>query len=76
MHDFLVLMDPVIIFIYLRTTDIHFCDQRNGHHPTSKLLECGLAQTYIPFGTLFCGFLLPGKHLLLFDEKHKFSFIL
>ena len=37
-HDFLVLKDPIIICIYLRTTDRHFRDQGNVRHPTSKLL--------------------------------------
>ena len=53
MHDFLVLTDPVIICIYLRTTDIHFYDQRNGHHPTSKLLKCDLVQTLNTFRNPF-----------------------
>ena len=28
-----------------KTTDRHFCDQGNDHHPTSKLLKCDLVQT-------------------------------
>ena len=44
-HDLLVLKDPVIICIYLRTTDRHFRDQGNVRHPTSKLLKCDLVQT-------------------------------
>ena len=40
--DFLVLTDPVIIYIYLGTTDEHFRDQRYVHHPTSKLPKCDL----------------------------------
>ena len=43
-HDFLVLTDPVIICIYLRTTDRHLCDQGNVRHPTSKLLKYDLVQ--------------------------------
>ena len=43
-HDFLVLKDPVIICIYLKTTDRHFRDQGNIPHPTSKLLKCDLVQ--------------------------------
>ena len=35
MHNFLVLTDPVIICIYLRTTGRHFRDQGNIRHPTS-----------------------------------------
>ena len=38
-HDFLVLTDPVIICIYLRTTNRHFRDQGNVCHPTSELLK-------------------------------------
>ena len=48
-HDFLVLTDSVIIFIYLRTTDRHFRDQGNVRHPTSKLLTCDLLQTLNTF---------------------------
>ena len=44
-HDFLVLMDPVIISIYLRTTDRHFYDHGIARHSTSKLLKCDLVQT-------------------------------
>ena len=48
-QDFLVLKDPAIICIYLRTTDRHFCDQGNVHHPTSKLLKFDLVQTLNTF---------------------------
>ena len=48
-HDFLVLADPVIVGIYLRTTDRHFCDQGNVRHPTLKLLKCDLVQTLNTF---------------------------
>ena len=41
-NGFLVLSDPVIICIYLRTTDKHFYDQGNVGHPTSKLIKCDL----------------------------------
>ena len=41
-HDFLVLTEPLIICIYLRTTDRQFCDQRNVRLPTSKLLKYDL----------------------------------
>ena len=44
-HDFLVLAEPAIICIYLRTTDRHFRDQVYARHPTSKLLICDLVQT-------------------------------
>ena len=43
-HDFLVFIDPVIICIYLRSTDRHFHDQGNVRHPTSKLRKYDLIQ--------------------------------
>ena len=43
-HDFLVLMDPVIICIYLRTTDRNFRDQVNVRHSSLKLLKCDLGE--------------------------------
>ena len=45
LHDFLVLTVPLIICIYLKTTDRHFRDQGNVRHPNSKLLKCDLIQT-------------------------------
>ena len=48
-HNLLVLMDPVIICIYLKTTDRHFRDKGDVRHPTSKLLKCDLVQTLITF---------------------------
>ena len=45
-HEFLVLTDPLIVSIYLRTTDRHFRGQGNVRHPTSKLLKCDLVQTF------------------------------
>ena len=59
-QNFLVLTDPVIICIYLRTTDIHFCDQGNVRYPTSKLLKLDLVQTLNTFRNPP----LPGRHLL------------
>ena len=44
MTTFLVLTDPLIICIYLRTTDRHFCDKGSSRHPTSELLKCHLVQ--------------------------------
>ena len=41
-YAFLVLTDPVIIYICLRTTDRHFRDHGNVRHPISKLLKCDL----------------------------------
>ena len=48
-HDFLVLRDLLIICIYLRTTGRHFREQGNVRYPTSKLVNCGLAQTLNSF---------------------------
>ena len=48
-HHLLVLTDPAIIYIYLRTTGKHFRDQANLCHPTSKLLKCYLVQTLNTF---------------------------
>ena len=52
-HNFLVLTDPVIICVYLKTTDKHFHDQENVCHPISKLLKCDLVQTLNTFRNLF-----------------------
>ena len=62
-QDFLVLTEPLIICIYLRTTDRQFCDQRNVRLPDSKLLKYDLVQTLNTLNTLLCEFLLPGRHL-------------
>ena len=48
-HDFLVLTDPPIICISLRTTDRHFRGQGNVLNPTSKLLKSQLLQTLNTF---------------------------
>ena len=48
-HNFLVLTDPSIICIYLRTTDKHFCDQGKVRYPTSKLPKWDLLQTLDTF---------------------------
>ena len=48
-HDFLDLTDSVIICIYLKTTDIIFCNQENVRHFTSKLLKCDLVQALNTF---------------------------
>ena len=57
-HDFLVLTDPVIIFIYLWTTDIFV----TVCYPASKLLKCDLVQTlnnfWNPFLRIFAADLL------------------
>ena len=43
-HTILVLADPVIICIYLRTAGTHFGGQVNVRHLASKLLKCDLVQ--------------------------------
>ena len=48
-HDFLVLTDPLIICVCLRTTDRHFRDQGNVLHRTSKSLKSDLFQTLNTF---------------------------
>ena len=65
-QDFLGFKDPQISCIYLKTTNRHFRDQGNVHHPTLKLLKSDLVQTLNNFRTNLCGFFLPGKHLLYF----------
>ena len=64
-HDFLFFTDPVIICIYLRTTDRHFRDQGNVHHPTSKLLKCDLVQTFNSFLNPSMGIFTAGKASLV-----------
>ena len=65
-HNFLVLTDPVIISIYSRTIDRHFCDQGSVCHPTSKLLKCDLVQTLNTFRNPSLRTFLSGRHLLFF----------
>ena len=43
-HELLILTDPVIICIYLRTTVRLFRDQGNARHLSSKILRCDLVQ--------------------------------
>ena len=44
-QDFLVLTDSVIICVYSKTTDRHYCDHGNVRRPNSKLQKCDLVQT-------------------------------
>ena len=54
-HDFVILMDPVVLCIYLRTIGRHFSYQGNVGHPTSKLLKFDLVQTLDAFrATFYC----------------------
>ena len=48
-HELLILTDPVIICIYLRTTVRLFRDQGNARHLSSKILKCDLVQTLNTF---------------------------
>ena len=64
-HDFLVLTDPVIICIYLRTTDRYFRDQGKFHHPTSKLLKCNLFQILNTFWNPSLRIFAAGKSSLV-----------
>ena len=60
-HDFLVLTDPVIICIYLRTTDRHFRGRANVRYPTSKFLKCNLVQTLNTFRNRSLRIFVAGK---------------
>ena len=73
-HNFLVLMDPVILCVYLRTIDRHFSYQGNVGHPTSELLKIDLVQTLDAFRNSLCDFLLSGRHLSLFWCFLRLSF--
>ena len=64
-HNFLVLADPVIIYIYLRTTGRHFHDQGNVGHPTSKLLKCDLVQALHTFQNTSLRIFAAGKASLV-----------
>ena len=65
-HDCLVFTDPLIIWIYLRTTGTHFRDQWNIRHPTSKLLKCDLVQTSNTFRNLSLRIYAAGKASLVY----------
>ena len=65
-YGFLVLTNPVIICIYIRTTDRHFRNQGNVRHPTSKLLKCDLVQTLNTFRNSFLRIFAVGKASLVF----------
>ena len=65
-YDFLVLTDPVIICIYLRTTDRHLRDPGNIRHRTSELLICDLVQTVNTFRNLSLWIFAAGKASLVY----------
>ena len=68
-HNFLVLADPVIICIYLRSTDRHFRDQRDVRHRASKLLKYDLVQTLNTFRNPFLQISAAGKASLVSLQK-------
>ena len=72
-HDFLVLAEPLIISIYLRTTVRHFRDQGNVRHPTSKLLKCDFAQTLNTFWNHFLPIVAADKASLVLTEPLLFG---
>ena len=67
--NFLVLTDPVIIYIYLRTTGKHFRDQRNVRYLTSKLLKCDLVQTLNTFRNSSLRIFAAGKASLVINKR-------
>ena len=64
-HNFLVLTDPLIICICLRTTDRHFRDLGNVRHPTSELLKWYLVQTLNTFRNPSLRIFAAGKASLI-----------
>ena len=66
-QDFLVLMDPVIICVYLRTTDSHFSDKGNFRLKVTKM-RFGANIKYFsePFFADFC--CREGIYCLLFKK--------
>ena len=72
-HDLLVLTDPVIICIYLRTTDSHFRHQRKVLHFTSKLLKLDLVQTFNTFRNCTLRIFAVGKASLFLKSKYVLS---
>ena len=70
-HDFLVLTNPLIICIYLRTTDRHFRDQGNVLHPTSKLLKSDLFQSLNTFRNLSLWIFAAGKATLVIIQNYS-----
>ena len=70
-HNFLVLMDPLIICICLRTTDRHFRDQGKVFHPTSKLLKNDLFQTLNTFRNPSLRIFAAGKASLVIIQNYS-----
>ena len=72
-HAFLVLTDPVIICIYLKTTDGLVRDQGNVCHPTSELLKCDLVQSLNTFRNPSLQIFAGGKVSVVFFLKEPSS---
>ena len=68
-HAFLDLTDLLIICIYLRTTERHFCDQGNVRHLLSKLPKCNLVQTLNTFWNPSLRIFAAGKASLVSIER-------
>ena len=64
-NQFLSLKDPLIICIYLRTTNRHFRNLRNVRHPTSNLLKSDLVETLNTFRNRFSRIFAAGKASLV-----------
>ena len=60
------LTDPLIICVYLRTTNRNFHDQKNFRHPTLKLLIWDLVQTLNIFQNPSLRIFVAGKVSLAF----------
>ena len=72
-HDFLVLTDPVIIFIYLKATNRQFGDQGNVLQPISKLLKRDLVQTLNTFQNPSLRSFAAGKASLVWFWKSLYT---
>ena len=68
-HNFLVLTDPLIICVYLRTINRDFRNQGNVRHPTSKLLKYDLVQTLNTFRNPFLRIFAAGKAPIVVVSK-------
>ena len=68
-HNFLVLTDPLIICVYLRTINRDFRNQGNVRHPTSKLLKYDLVQTLNTFRNPFLRIFAAGKPPIVVVSK-------
>ena len=65
--NFVVLTNPIIICVYLRSTSRHFRDQGKVRHSTSKLLKCDLVETLNTFQNPSLRIFTAGKASLVFN---------